>query len=176
MESCRKHPRRKVNSAWAKPSKAPAACASPQTSHHEWCPKAFHRAWWWWHEVLFWQLQTELKPKIEFIRVAANWRCVMFLILPGWESETLEVDKSSTTHGTLSQSLIASLPMFLRVKVAYAFFRSVLSQLFSPPSYGLHMFNTISRMHVSLFFLPQLSISTWLRGETGDEKMVKFYL
>lgn len=55
-----------------------------------------------------------------------------------------------------------------------AFFRSVLSQLFSLPLYRLHIFNSISRIHVRLFFLPQLPISMWLRGDTGHEKLVEY--
>lgn len=81
-------------------------------------------------EVLFWQIQTGPKPKIRFIRVAANERCVLLTILPGCKSGALEVKKLSATHGTLSQSLTASLLMFLRVKGTNALFRSGLCQLF----------------------------------------------
>lgn len=114
--------------------------------------------------MLFWQIQTGLKQKIEFIRVAANWRCVVLLILPGWKSKNFDVEKSSTTHGTLSWSLTDSLPMFLRVKVTYAFFRSVLSQLFRLPSFSLHMCNSISRKMI--FFLTRFRGETW-RWEDG---------
>lgn len=84
------------------------------------------------------------------------------------------MEKPCTTNGT--QSLTASLPVFLRVKGTYAFLRSVLSHLFILPLYRLHVLNSISRICMRLFFLPQLPISTWLRGETGDEKLVELYL
>lgn len=87
--------------------------------------------------MLFWQIQTGLKPNMGFIRVAANERCMLLLILPGCKLGALEVKKLSTTHGALSQSLTASLLMFLRVKGTYALFRSVLCQLFILPSYRL---------------------------------------
>lgn len=85
MESCRKHPRRKVNSARAEPCEVLAACA---------CPQASHQAWWWWCEVLFWQIQTGLKPNMGFIRVAADERCMLLLILPGCKLGALEVKKA----------------------------------------------------------------------------------
>lgn len=96
--------------------------------------------------------------------------------------------KLSTAHGALSQSLKVSLLMFLRVKglmhYSNQYFLSCLFFSYTGckclivfPEYTEAFFGWWCFVGLFVFFpRPQLPISTWFRGESGDQKLVASHL